>query len=83
MTVVESDTSVTVMESGTSVTVVGRDTVDVEHGSRLFVLPYGRVSFTLSTTKNGRVITVEVLYEGKFTFLYGNMIFMMFCCSPS
>ena len=44
---------------------------------------YGRILFKFSTTKNGRVITLEVLYEGKFTWLYGNRIFMMFRCSPS
>ena len=46
-------------------------------------LPYGRILFKFSTTKNGRVITLEVLYERNFTWLYGNMIFMMFRCSPS
>ena len=46
-------------------------------------LLYGQILFKPSTTKNGRVITLEVLYKGKFTWLYGNMIFMMFCCSPS
>ena len=35
-------------------------------------------SVKFSTTRNGRVITLEVLYEGKFTWFYGNMIFMMF-----
>ena len=34
--------------------------VDVEHGSRLFVLPYGRILLKFSTTKNDRVITLEV-----------------------
>ena len=57
--------------------------VDVEHGSRLFVLPYGRILFKFSTTKIDCVIALEILYEGKFTWLYGNMIFMMFRCSPS
>ena len=57
--------------------------VDVEHGSRMFVLPYGRILFKFSTTKKGLVITLEVLYEGKFTWFYGNMIFMMFRCPPS
>ena len=57
--------------------------VDVEHGSRMFVLPYGRILFKLSTTKNGFVFTLEVLYEGKFTWLYWNMIFMVIRCSPS
>ena len=46
-------------------------------------LPYGRILFKPSITENGRVITLEVLYKGKFTWLYGNMIFMMFRCSPS
>ena len=57
--------------------------VEVEHGSRLFVLPYGRILFKFSTAKIGCVIALEILYEGKFTWLYGNMIFMMFRCSPS
>ena len=38
-------------------------------------LPHGRIQFKFFTTKNGRVITLEVLGEGKFTWLYGNMIF--------
>ena len=46
-------------------------------------LPYGRILFKPSKTKNRRVVTLEVLYEGKFTWLYGNIIFMMFRCSPS
>ena len=46
-------------------------------------LLYGRVLFKFSTTKNGRVITLEVSYDGQFTWLYGNIIFMMFRCSPS
>ena len=48
-------------------------------------LLYGRIIFKPSTTKNGCVITLELeaLYKGKFTWVYGNMIFMMFCCSPS
>ena len=33
---------------------------------------YGRILFKFSTTKNGRVITLEVLYEETFTWLYGN-----------
>ena len=56
--------------------------LDVEHGSRMFVLPYGRILFMFSTTKNGLVITLEVLYEGKFAWLYRNMIFMVFRCLP-
>ena len=46
-------------------------------------LSYGRILFKFSTTKNWRVITLEVLYKRKFTWLYGNVIFMMFRCSPS
>ena len=57
--------------------------VDVEHGLRLFDCRIVEYSVKFSTTKNGRVITLEVLYEGKFTWLYGNMIFMMFRYSPS
>ena len=34
---------------------------DVENGSRMFVLPYGRILFKFSTTKNGLVITLDVL----------------------
>ena len=57
--------------------------VDVEHGLRLLDCRMVEYSVKFSTTKNSRVITLEVLYEGKFTRLYGNMIFMMFRCSPS
>ena len=57
--------------------------VDVEHGLRLLDCRMVEYSVKSSTTKNGRVITLEVLYEGTFTWLYGNMIFMMFRCSPS
>ena len=56
--------------------------VDVEHGSCMFVLPYGRILFKFSTTKNGLVIILEVLYDGEFIWLYGNMIFMVIRCSP-
>ena len=59
--------------------------VSNSHGRRTWFtpvrLPYGRILFEFSTTKNGRVIALEVLYEKKFTRLYGNMIFM-FRCSP-
>ena len=58
-------------------------TIDVEHGLRLLDCRMVEYSVKFSTTKNGRVITLEALYEGKFTWLYGNMIFMMFRCSPS
>ena len=57
--------------------------VDVEHGSRMFVLPHGRILFKLSTTKNGLVITLGVLYNGEFIWLYWNMIFMVIRCSLS
>ena len=57
--------------------------VEVEHGSRMFVVPYGRILFKFSTTKNGLVIILEVLYDGEFIWLYGNMIFMVIRCSPS
>ena len=40
--------------------------VDVEHGPRMVVLPYGRTLFKFSTTKNGLVIILEVLYDGEF-----------------
>ena len=56
--------------------------VGVENGSRLFVLPYVRILFKFSTTKNGLVITLEILYDGEFIWLYGNMIFMVIHCSP-
>ena len=56
--------------------------VDVEHSPRMVVLPYGRILFKFSTTKNGLVIILEVLYDGEFIWLYGNMIFMVICCSP-
>ena len=36
---------------------------DVEHGSHLFMLPYGWILFEFSMTKNGLVIILEVLYE--------------------
>ena len=32
---------------------------------------------------NGLVIILEVLYDGEFIWLYGNMIFMVIRCSPS
>ena len=57
--------------------------VDVEHGPRMVVLPYGRILFKFSTTKNGVVIILVVLYDGEFIWLYGNTIFMVICCSPS
>ena len=57
--------------------------VDVEHGPRMVVLPYGRILFKFSTTKNGVVIILEVLYDGEFIWIYGNMIFMVIRCSPS
>ena len=57
--------------------------VDVEHSSRMFMLPYGRIIFKFSTTKNGLVIILEVLHDGEFIWLYGNMIFMVIRCSPS
>ena len=57
--------------------------VDVEHGLCLLDCRMVEYSVKFSSTKNGHVITLEVLYEGKFTWLYGNMIFMMFRCSPS
>ena len=56
--------------------------VDVEHGLRLLDCRMVEYSVKFSTTKNGRVITLEALYKGKFTWLYGNMIFMMFRCPP-
>ena len=52
--------------------------VDVEHGLRLLDCRMVEYSVKFSTTKTGRVITLEALYKGKFTWLYGNMIFMMF-----
>ena len=57
--------------------------VDVEHGPRIVVLPYVRILFKFSTTKNNLVIILEVLYDGEFIWLYGNMIFMVILCSPS
>ena len=57
--------------------------VDIEHGSHMFVLPYGQILFKFSMTKNGPVIILEVLYDGEFIWLYGNMIFMVIRCSPS
>ena len=57
--------------------------VDVEHGPRMVVLLYVRMLFKFSTTKNGLVIILEVLYDGEFIWLYGNMIFMVINCSPS
>ena len=57
--------------------------VDVEHGPRIVVLPYSRILFKPSTTKNGAVIILEVLYDGEFIWLYGNMVFMVIRCSPS
>ena len=57
--------------------------VDVEHGLRLLDCRMVGLSVKFSTTKTGRVITLEALYKGKFSWLYGNMIFMMFRCSPS
>ena len=57
--------------------------VDVEHGPRMVMLSYGRILFKFSTTKNGPVIILEVLYDGEFIWLYGNMIFMVIRCSPS
>ena len=43
--------------------------VDAEHGSRMFVLPYGRISFKFSTAKNDLVITLKILYDGEFIWL--------------
>ena len=46
---------------------------------------YGRILFKFSTTKNGHVKghnNVKWSYKGTFTWLYGNMIFLMFRCSP-
>ena len=57
--------------------------VDVEHGPHMVVLPYGRRLFKFSTTINSVVIILEVLYDGEFIWLYGNMIFMVIRCSPS
>ena len=57
--------------------------VDVEHGPRMVVLPYGRISFKFSTTKNGVVIILEDFYDGEFIWLYENIIFMVIRCSPS
>ena len=56
---------------------------DVEHGPRMVVLLYGRILFKFSTTKTGVVIILEVLYDGEFIWLYGNMIFMVIRCFPS
>ena len=41
--------------------------VDVEHGLRLLDCRMVEYSVKFSTTKNGRVITLEALYKGKFT----------------
>ena len=57
--------------------------VDVEHGPRMVVLPYGWILFKFSTTENGLVIILEVLYDGEFIWLYGNISFMVIRCSPS
>ena len=57
--------------------------VDVEHGPRTVVLPYVRILLKFSTTKNGLVIILEVLYDREFIWLYGNTIFMVISCSPS
>ena len=57
--------------------------VDVEHGLRLLDCSMVEYSVKFSTTINSRVIILEVLYEGKFTWRYGNMIFMVIRCSPS
>ena len=57
--------------------------VDVEHGLRLSDCRMVEYSVKFSTTKIGHVITLEALYKRKFTWLYGNMIFVMFRCSPS
>ena len=57
--------------------------VDIKHGPRMVVLSCGRILFKFSTTKNGVVIILEVLYDGEFIWLYGNMIFMVINCSPS
>ena len=57
--------------------------VDVENGHRMVVLPYGRILFKFSTTKNDLVIILEVLHDGEFIWLYGNMIFMVISRSPS
>ena len=56
--------------------------VDVEHGPHMVVLPYGRILFKFSTTKKGIVSILEVLYDGKFIWLYGNIISMVIRCSP-
>ena len=55
--------------------------VDVEHGLRLLDCRMSNI-IQVFYNKNGRVITLEVLYKGKFTWLYGNMVFIMFRCSP-
>ena len=57
--------------------------VDVEHGLRPLDCRMVEYSVKFSTKKNGRVITLEALYKGRSTWLCGNMIFMMFRCSPS
>ena len=57
--------------------------VDVEHGPRMVVLPYGRILFKFSTTKNGVGIILEDFYDGEFIWLYENIIFMVIRCSPS
>ena len=43
--------------------------VDIGHGPRMVVLPYVRILFKFSMTKNGLVIILEVLYDGEFTYL--------------
>ena len=57
--------------------------VNVEHGQRMVVLPYVQILFKFSTTNNGLVIILEVLHDGEFIWLYGNIIFMVIRCSPS
>ena len=47
------------------------------------VLPCVRILFKFSTSKTGLVTILEVLYDGEFIWLYGNMIFMVIRCSPS
>ena len=57
--------------------------IDVDLVPCKVVLSYGRILFKFSTTKNGLVIVSEVLYDGEFIWLYGNIIFIVIRCSPS
>ena len=43
------------------------NSLDVEHGLRLLDCRMVEYSVRFSITKNDRVITLEALYEGKFT----------------